>query len=158
MTKPQLTNLQQTVANAIFIISNSNNINKFWVGIFTRQGHINQVYQTAVRELASDQGSQWSDSGPIKRIPIALMSWNPMRQSIFPFQSLTNAPLTKVEIRERLCNRSIFAKATFLSTYIWIEMKSLNHCNHLRFSNISYPGWQRDVMTKLERKFNFFFF
>ena len=46
MTKPQLRNLQQTVANAILInkISNSNNLNKFWVGIFTRQGHINQVY------------------------------------------------------------------------------------------------------------------
>ena len=46
MNNPQLPNLQQTVANTILIIniSNSNNINKFWVGIFTRQGHINQVY------------------------------------------------------------------------------------------------------------------
>ena len=39
MTKPQLPNLQQTVANTILIIniSNSNNLNKFWVGIFTRK-------------------------------------------------------------------------------------------------------------------------
>ena len=46
MTKPQLPKLQQTVANTILIINinNSNNLNKFWVGIFTRQGHINQVY------------------------------------------------------------------------------------------------------------------
>ena len=46
MTKPQLLNLQQTVANTILItnISNSNHLNKFWVGNFTRQGHINQVY------------------------------------------------------------------------------------------------------------------
>ena len=46
MTKPQLPNLQQTVANTILIIniSNSNNLNKFWVDIFTRQGHINQIY------------------------------------------------------------------------------------------------------------------
>ena len=46
MTKPQLLNLQQTVVNTILIIniSNSNNFNKFWEGIFTRQGHINQVY------------------------------------------------------------------------------------------------------------------
>ena len=46
MTKPQLSNLQQTVANTILVIniSNSNNLNKFWVGIFTRQGHINKVY------------------------------------------------------------------------------------------------------------------
>ena len=46
MTKPQLSNLQQTVDNTILItfIRNSNNLNKFWVGIFTRQGHINQVY------------------------------------------------------------------------------------------------------------------
>ena len=53
MTKPQLPNLQQTVANAILItnISNGNNLNKFWVGIFTRQGHINQVYLTVVSEL-----------------------------------------------------------------------------------------------------------
>ena len=43
---PQLPNLQQTVANTILNIniSNSNNLNKFWVGIFTRQDHINQVY------------------------------------------------------------------------------------------------------------------
>ena len=45
MTKPQLPNLQQTVANTILItnISNSNNLNKFSVGIFTSKGHINQV-------------------------------------------------------------------------------------------------------------------
>ena len=50
ITKPQLPNLQQTVAYTILFsnISNSNNINKFWVGIFTRQGHINQVHQTGV--------------------------------------------------------------------------------------------------------------
>ena len=46
MAKPQLPNLQQTVANTIriIIISNINNLNKFLVGISTRQGHINQVY------------------------------------------------------------------------------------------------------------------
>ena len=46
MTKPQAPNLQQTIANTIQIIniSNSNNLNKFWVGISTRQGHIKQVY------------------------------------------------------------------------------------------------------------------
>ena len=34
------------VGNTILIIniSNNNNIKKFWVGIFTRQGYINQVY------------------------------------------------------------------------------------------------------------------
>ena len=42
MTKPQLPSLQQIVANTILII-NINNLNKFWVGIFTRQGHIKQV-------------------------------------------------------------------------------------------------------------------
>ena len=43
MTKTQLPNLQQTVANTILIINvgNSNNLN-------TRYGHINQVYETAV--------------------------------------------------------------------------------------------------------------
>ena len=47
MTKPQLLNLQQTLANMIIIIiniGNSNSHNKFWVGIFTPKGHINQVY------------------------------------------------------------------------------------------------------------------
>ena len=46
ITKHQLPSMQQTVANTILMIniSNSNNLNKFWVGIFTRQGHINQVY------------------------------------------------------------------------------------------------------------------
>ena len=55
MTKTQLPNLQQTVANTIHIIniSNSNNLNKFWVGIFTRQGNINQVYLTGVSESVS---------------------------------------------------------------------------------------------------------
>ena len=45
LNKLQLPN-QQTVANMILSIniSKSNNLNKFWVGIFTRQGHINQVY------------------------------------------------------------------------------------------------------------------
>ena len=45
MTKRQPLN-QQAFANIILSIniSNSNNLNKFWVGIFTRQGHINQVY------------------------------------------------------------------------------------------------------------------
>ena len=42
LTKPRLPNLQQIGTNTI-IISNSYNINKFWVGIFTRQGHINKV-------------------------------------------------------------------------------------------------------------------
>ena len=41
MPKRQLPN-QQAVAN--MILSISNNLNKFWVDIFTRQGHINQVY------------------------------------------------------------------------------------------------------------------
>ena len=45
MTKPQLSNLQQTVANTILVTNTSNSINlEFGVGIFTRQGHINQVY------------------------------------------------------------------------------------------------------------------
>ena len=49
LTKPRLPNLQQIGTNTI-IISNSYNINKFWVGIFTRQGHINKVYLTGVSE------------------------------------------------------------------------------------------------------------
>ena len=49
LTKPQLPNLPQTVANTILVtnISNSNNINKFWV---TRHGHINQSYLTGVSQ------------------------------------------------------------------------------------------------------------
>ena len=55
MTKPQLPNLQQAVANTILSIniSNSNNLSKFWVGIFTRQGQISQVYLTPWSELVS---------------------------------------------------------------------------------------------------------
>ena len=42
ITKLQLPSMHQTVANTILIIniSNSNNIKKFWVGIFTRQDYI----------------------------------------------------------------------------------------------------------------------
>ena len=45
LNKLQLPN-QQIVAKMILNIniSKSNNLNKFWVGIFTRQGDINQVY------------------------------------------------------------------------------------------------------------------
>ena len=59
ITKPQLPSMQQTVANVILMIniSNSNNLNKFWVGIFTRQGYINQVYLTGVSELVSESVS-----------------------------------------------------------------------------------------------------
>ena len=44
--KSQPLKLQQTVANTILIINISNriNINKFWDGIFTRQGNIKKVY------------------------------------------------------------------------------------------------------------------
>ena len=68
MTKPQLPNLQQTVANTILISSNSNNLNKFWLGIFTRQGHINQVYKTVVSQSVSAKHCQWSDSGLTKTV------------------------------------------------------------------------------------------
>ena len=51
-----MANLLQTVANTILIIniSKSNDLNKFYVGIFTCQGHINQVYLTAVNEFVSE--------------------------------------------------------------------------------------------------------
>ena len=47
---------KKTVANTILItnISNNNNLDKFWVGIFTRQGHTNQVYQTTVSQSVSE--------------------------------------------------------------------------------------------------------
>ena len=56
LTKPQFRNLQQIVADTILISNSysdsySYNINKFWVDIFTRQGHNNQVYLL--------NGSQW---------------------------------------------------------------------------------------------------
>ena len=84
MTKPQLPNLQQTVANTILItnISKSNNLNKFWVGIITRQGHINQVYQTGVSqwvsewvsESVSDRHCHWLDSGLIINVLFHIIS------------------------------------------------------------------------------------
>ena len=55
MTKLQLPNMHQTINNMFLSIniSNSNNLKKFWVGIFTRQGHINQVYKTGVSQWVS---------------------------------------------------------------------------------------------------------
>ena len=70
MTKRQLAN-QQTVANMILSINlrNRNNVNKFWVGIFTRQGGSHQSSllnsSESVSEWVSDKSKQWSDSGPI---------------------------------------------------------------------------------------------
>ena len=54
-TKPQLQNLDQTVVNTFFSInfSNTNNIKKFWVGIFKGQSHISQVRYTGVSQLVS---------------------------------------------------------------------------------------------------------
>ena len=44
-------------------ICNSKNLNKFWVGILKRQGHINQVTkQEWVSELVSDKHSQYDQT------------------------------------------------------------------------------------------------
>ena len=45
MIKRKLPN-QQVVANMILSINISNSNNVFWVGTFTPQGHINQVYSS----------------------------------------------------------------------------------------------------------------
>ena len=57
MTKPQLPNLQQTVANTIFItnISNSYNFNKFWVAIFTSIRFTKRQSVSAVSESVSNK-------------------------------------------------------------------------------------------------------
>ena len=56
MAKLQRPNLQQIIVNlfSIINISNSNNLKKFYVGIFTRQGRINQVYEVVVNQLVSE--------------------------------------------------------------------------------------------------------
>ena len=66
MTKLHLPNLHQTVVSTFLIIkmSNSNNLNKFWVVIFTS---IKFTKQQLVSDSVSDKHSQWSDSGPIKK-------------------------------------------------------------------------------------------
>ena len=51
-------------------ISNSNNLNKFWVGIFTPQGTSikftkRQLVSESVSQSVSDKHKQWSDLGPI---------------------------------------------------------------------------------------------
>ena len=68
MIKPWSANLQQNVANMIlsFNLRNRNNLNKFWVGIFTRRVTASKFTKRyGVSELVSDKHSQWSDSGPI---------------------------------------------------------------------------------------------
>ena len=52
LTKIQLKNIHQTVVKTFLSISisNSNNINKFWDGIFTCQSHISQFSITSVTE------------------------------------------------------------------------------------------------------------
>ena len=61
LTKPQLRNLQLTVANMI-LISSSNNIKKL-IYTHTRVTSIKFTKQQSVSQL---KGKQWSDSGPIK--------------------------------------------------------------------------------------------
>ena len=67
ITKPQLPNLQQTVADTILIINilNSNNLDKFWVGNFTRQGQSSLLNGSECVSEWVTWVSQWSDSGPI---------------------------------------------------------------------------------------------
>ena len=67
MTNLQPQNLHQTVVNTFLSIniSNSNNLDKFWEGIFTCHGHINQVYFQLVSKWVNDKGSKWLDSGSI---------------------------------------------------------------------------------------------
>ena len=64
----------------IININNSNNINEFWVGIFTLKGHKNQVYLTGVSDgvsqIVSDKRCQWSDSGLTEIIMINSQSIN----------------------------------------------------------------------------------
>ena len=69
LTKIQLKNIHQTVVKTFLSISisNSNNINKFWDGIFTCQSHISQFSITSVTEwqdeaiigLVSDKKSSY---------------------------------------------------------------------------------------------------
>ena len=66
LTKPQRRNLQQIVAKMI-LIKNSYNLNKFELASsHARATSIKSTKQDSVRELISDKGGQWSDSGPIK--------------------------------------------------------------------------------------------
>ena len=48
-------------------ISNSNNLNKFLVGIFTRKFTKQEWVSEWVSQLVTDKHNQWSDSGPIKK-------------------------------------------------------------------------------------------
>ena len=56
----QLPNLHQIVVNMSLSIniSNSNHLNKFWVGIFKCQSHRNQVYSTGMSDWVSELVSE----------------------------------------------------------------------------------------------------
>ena len=67
MIKLQLPNLQQNVIKTFFIIniSNSNNLNKFWIGIFTGQGHtkLNFTKQELVSQFLTSIANDWTQKG-----------------------------------------------------------------------------------------------
>ena len=67
ITKPQLPNMQQTVANMILIIniSNSNNLNNFWLGIYVERKGILQPVR---------HGWLVNDDFPLS-LPSLKMSW-----------------------------------------------------------------------------------
>ena len=124
MNNPQLPNLQQTVANTILIIniSNSYNINKFWVGIFTRQGHINKVNLTGESWLVSDNDSQWSDSGPIKRMKWKNV-WKKFATYLWAFTSLVWLPPSILTV-----NVTPWSKKSCPQGTSWKKMKTLILC------------------------------
>ena len=115
MTKPQLPNLQQTVANTIFIISisNSNNLNKFWVDIFTHQ---------------------WSGSGPIKmRMDGCISAYNRVKQVmgsttrnitiiiIFLLQiTIVKIPENRTDFTKEVLWCLIFIFETLYNSWTWI--------------------------------------
>ena len=105
-----------------FNISNSNNLNKFWVGIFTRQGHINKVNLTGESWLVSDNDSQWSDSGPIKRMKWKNV-WKKFATYLWAFTSLVWLPPSILTV-----NVTPWSKKSCPQGTSWKKMKTLILC------------------------------
>ena len=120
----QAVSCHQHIVNTLFnvSISKSDNINKFWVGIFYSQSRISQVFRSSLTDfidwVSIEVGRQWSDSSPIETIVSGSL------QNIVIFSLLIQedlvctifCPNLKLNLRRRRKSGNLWLHATYLKS------------------------------------------
>ena len=120
----------------IINISNSNNLNKFWVGIFrvtsikfTKQ----ELGSQSVSQWVTDKHNQWSDSGPIKKRRRAFLSSSNTRkvqwiqlQGIWKSSLHCSHTSSACPVEKR--SKGIFFSAVLRHNWDWAYHNSFSFC------------------------------